>query len=310
MGTPGCAIPVLKKIIDTGHNIVGVITQPDMPKGRKQVLEPCPVKQFSLVNNLPVYTPKSIRKDTELIKVIRDTLKPDIIVVVAFGQILPSEVLNIPSLGCINLHFSLLPKYRGAAPVSWAIINGDKDTGVSIMYLNEKMDEGDIILQDKVDIRPEDTRDILETRLSVIGADLIEKVLPRMESGHINRLPQNHQEATYAPKLITELGKLDWNKPACEVDCLIRGLNPDPVAYAYYKSERIRVLSAQVIEQNENPKQLGEIIAIIKGSESGILVQTVKDCLLLKEIQPDGKKIMKAFDFANGRRLVAGDRFD
>ena len=308
MGTPECAIPSLQIILDNQYQLTTVITQPDKPKGRKQVLESCPVKNYALSHGLTVHTPISIRKDPPFIQMIENELRPDLMVVVAFGQILPPALLSIPKYGCINLHFSLLPKYRGAAPVSWAIINGDIITGVSTMYMNEKMDEGDIILQEEVPVQQTDTRGILESRLADIGAELLLKTIRLIESNQAPRSTQHHPDATFAPKVTTAHGKLDWTKTAVELNHIVRGLNPDPMAYTFFAGQRVRILETAVNESLQILKSPGEIVSIEKNQ--GILVQTGNGALILKSLQPEGKKPMGFMDFANGRKLTPGQHFE
>ncbi len=309
MGTPDFAVPSLQALLEAKYTIVGVVTQPDKPKGRGKQLAPSPIKQLAETIGYPVYTPVSIRQDPYFIEQIKTLLEPELIVVVAFGQILPPALLNIPKYGCINVHSSLLPKYRGAAPSAWAIINGETDTGVTTMFLNEKMDEGDIIFQDKIPIDSTDTRGTLESKLSKLGASLLIKTIQAIENGTAPRTPQNNAQATYAPKVTTEHGKINWSKSAVEISNLIRGLHPDPGAFTFYKGRRIRIIESNVGNLSTTNKASGTIISIEKGNKPGIYVSTGQDILILKSVQPEGKKTMSALDFANGYRVEIGHQF-
>jgi len=312
MGTPRCAVPILTMLGENQKvNLLGVVSQPDKPKGRKGVLSPSPVKEYALAQNFLVMTPQNIRKDVDFIEFIRNELKPDIVVVVAFGQILPQSFLDIPQYGCINLHFSLLPKYRGAAPVSWSIINGESLTGVTLMAMNNKMDEGDILAQIECPIDVTDTRETLETKLAFHATNLLENNLGNILNKTITPKTQDAAEATYAPRLSTSLGHLQWIDPADKLARLIRALNPDPMSYSHINNLRVRILEAR-IGSSENRHQsdtCGMIKSIIKGDSGGIEVITGRGTLVLQTLQPDGKKSMRAVDFANGQRLKAGDFF-
>ena len=237
MGTPEFAVPSLD-ILFKNHTVLAVVTQPDRPKGRGQKLAISPIKERALKEDVPIFQPEKV-SDEGFVKELQ-ALQPEVIVVVAFGQKISRKILDIPVYGCINVHSSLLPRYRGAAPINYAIINGDQETGVSTMYLNEEWDAGDIILQEKVAILPTDTAGDLHDRLMVKGAELLNQTLKLISEGKAPRIPQDHSLATYAPKLTKEQGKLDFNLTAEQANFLIRGMNPWPVAYTYYKVRESR----------------------------------------------------------------------
>lgn len=314
MGTPECAVPSLASLYDSPHKLVGVITQPDKEKGRKRILTPSPVKVFALEHGLSCETPLSVRKDLAFNKQVSEVLKPDLVIVVAFGQILLRNFLEIPPLGCINLHFSLLPEYRGASPVARALIDGKTQTGVSTQYMNEGVDEGDIIFQEKISVDISDNRFTLETRLAAIGANLLLKTLAAIESGSVPRIPQDSAQATYCPKITTDMGKINWSQSGTSIHNLVRGLNPDPVAFTFFRNQRIRILeTSPMMDASEmiNEKAVpGEYISIYKGKPQGIKIQTGDGVLLIQSLQPDGKKPMNAMDFANGYRIQPGERFE
>ena len=257
MGTPDFAKESLESIYNAGHKIELVVTNQDRPKGRGMKLTPSPVKEFAIEKNLPIEQPAKVRNNEEFIQKIKQ-INPDVICVVAYGKILPKELLEIPSKGAINVHGSILPKYRGAAPIQWAIINGDKTTGITTMYMNEKMDEGDMLLKEEVSIGEDETLGELWQRLSKIGGKLLIETLEKIENGNIVATPQTG-EATYAPMLDKEVGKIDWdNKTATEIKNLVRGLNPIMGAYTFLKDKKIKFWKVDVIEDNEFVKKFKE----------------------------------------------------
>lgn len=258
MGTPQFAVNSLQALIDNKANIVGVFTNPDKPKGRGYKLQPPPVKELAQQNSLQVYQPASVKSEETLN--ILQTLAPDLIVVVAYGKILPKEVLNLPKLGCINVHGSLLPKYRGAAPIQWAVLNGEEKTGVTIMYLGEGMDTGDMILKEEIPIGENETSGEVFDKLAVLGADALIKAIGQIEEGTANRTPQNHNEATMAPMLKKEMAEIDFTKSAEEIHNSIRGLNPWPIAYTHFGKKRLKVFAGAAT--NDKTKSApGQIIA-------------------------------------------------
>jgi methionyl-tRNA formyltransferase len=314
VGTPECAVPSLAKILQAGHPLVGVVTQPDKEKGRKRILTPSPVKQFAIANNLACFTPRSIRREPEFIQMVKDTLKPDLVIVVAFGQILPKEFLEIPPLGCINLHFSLLPEYRGASPVAQAILDGKSLTGVSTMYMSEGLDEGDILLQRDCPIGITENKASLESKLAQIGAEVLMQTISAIENKTVKRIPQDSTKATYTTKITTEMGKIDWAQPSLQIHNQVRGLNPDPMAFTFFRGQRIRIIETSPESVTSYDSQAantyGTIVALQKGQPQGIKIQTGKGILIIQTLQPEGKKPMKALDFANGCRIQIGEKFE
>lgn len=254
---------------------------------------------MALKYNIPVYQPEKVRT-TEFINIMQ-SINPNLIVVIAFGQILPVEILNIPQYGCINIHSSLLPKYRGAAPIQWAIINGEEVTGVTTMFMDEGMDTGDILLKKEVNIYPEDTAQELHNRLSIEGAELLKETLDQLIRGQLTRKKQNHEEATYAPILKKEIGLIDWSKSSKDIINLIRGLTPWPSAYTYYKDKLIKIWKAENYNEIYDSNSFGEIVEIIK--DEGIVVKTGDGSLIIKELQAANKKRMLACDYLRGHEM-------
>ncbi len=296
MGTPDFAVETLKKLIEK-HNVIAVISQPDKPKGRGKKLVNTPVKQFALDNGIEkIYQPERI-KDEDFVKEL-EKLNADLFVVVAYGQILSEQVLNIPKYGCINVHGSLLPKYRGAAPIQWSIINGEEKTGVTIMYMEKGMDTGDMILKEEIIIEPKETYKTLHDKMSIVGADALIKALELIENGSVNAEKQNDDEATYAPMITKEMGHIDWNNTSKDIINLIRGINPMPMAYTIYKDETFKISEAEEIEgYNGN---IGEIVDVIK---DGFIVKTKDTAIIIKEMQAKGGKRMKTSDYLRGHSI-------
>ncbi|MFC1498725.1 methionyl-tRNA formyltransferase, partial [Verrucomicrobiota bacterium] len=307
MGSAPLACPSLEILLNRADDeVVGVITQPDRPKGRNRRISSCAVKIFAEQNNLPVQTPEKINSP-ESVELLR-TLKPDLIIVFAYGQILGLQVLELPSEGCVNVHASLLPKYRGAAPIQWAIVNGEEMTGVTTMYMAEGMDDGDIILQREIAIKPEDTAGLLSNKMAKEGAELLGETLDMICGGNAVRKPQNEDEATFAPKIKKEDGRIDWTKTAEEIYNRIRGFNPWPTCWCCVRSQksevrsqgRIRVLKTRVEDREGEP---GKIIDV---GGDGPLVGTGNGCVRLLEIQPEGKKPMSGAAYVCGYSLKTG----
>lgn len=300
LGTPEFAVPSLEilRTIDF-LEIVGVVTHPDKPRGRHLVVSPPPVKLAAGRYKLPVYQPHHVT-GSEF-----KGLQVDLIIVVSFGEILSRDVLDIPRLGCINLHASLLPKYRGAAPVSWALMNGESLTGVTTFWLIEKLDSGDVILQKEVEILPTDNRGTLEERLSYIGAELLKETIIKIHNGTAPRIPQDDSKATHAPKIKKEDGLIDWSKSAGVIHNKICAMNPWPGAYTFVKGIRIEIWESEVIAQPSDGKP-GTIVLL---NESGIGVSTGSGVLLIKELQAEGKKRLNAVDFVHGYRINEGQEF-
>lgn len=291
MGTPDFSLPVLTGLIEN-YNVIAVVTQPDKKVGRKQEISFSPVKKLALQHNIKVLQPERIRKDTESIK----SLKPDIIITCAYGQIIPKELLDTPQYGCINVHASLLPKLRGGAPIHKAIIEGYKETGITIMYMSEKMDQGDIISQEKTEILDSDNLESLHNRLSIMGKNLLLKTLPDILNNNITRVKQKEEEVTYAYNITHSEEKIDFNKTVREVLNQIRGLSPTPGAYTTIDGKTLKVYQASLGE-TKGTKHPGEVVNIYK---DGIGVACKDGEIIIKELKPEGKKKMSAKDYLNG----------
>jgi len=297
MGTPDFAVPSLERLVADGHEIIAVVTQPDRPQSRGMKMTASPVKECALKYNIPVYQPEKIKKDREFIEKYKE-MKPELAVVVAFGQILSKELLDIPQKGNINVHGSLLPKYRGAAPIQWSVINGDKQTGVTTMFMDEGMDTGDMLLKEVVEIGCDETAGELFDRLSVLGAEVLSKTINKLQDGTLTREKQNHDEATHVSMISKDLGKLDFNKTSKELDCLIRGVNPWPGAYFEINGKKIKVHKAKVSEQTGTA---GDIIA--SDAKKGLIIATKDSSIELIEIQPEGKRRMTAKEYLIGNKI-------
>lgn len=297
MGTPDFSVNALENIVKAGHDVVGVITQPDKPKGRGGKMQYTPVKEKALELGLDVYQPQRV-KETEFIEKLKE-MNPDAIVVIAFGQILPKAILDMPKYGCINVHASLLPKYRGAAPIQWSVIDGEKETGVTTMYMNEGLDTGDIIDKVVVPIDKKETGGSLFDKLAIEGGKLILKTLIELENGTAVRTPQDDSKSNYAGMINKQLGKIDFNKSANEIERLIRGLNPWPSAYTKMEGKTLKIWDADV-DDSENDSAPGTITEVGKDF---IRVATGKGSLKILELQLEGKKRMKTRDFLNGAKI-------
>lgn len=302
-GTPAFAVPSLKALIDDGKEVVSVVTQPDKLRGRGHILSPPPVKEYALAQGIPVLQSQNIRTP-EFFEEMK-ALKPDLIAVVAYGRILPAGILHLPALGCVNVHGSLLPKYRGAAPIQRAIINGDPETGITTMLMDEGLDTGDILLREETLISNDDTTLSLSLRLAEIGALLLLKTIERLSEGTVSPAPQTG-EPTFAPPLKKEDGRIDWNWPAQRIFDLIRGTCPWPGAYCSLNNERLAVLRAAVGDSTGG----GPVGGITGLGAGGIQVQTGDGVLSILELKPEGKKAMLSADFVNGRRIRKGMQFD
>lgn len=295
MGTPEFAVASLDRIVKDGHEVAAVFTQPDRPKGRGYHLTPPPVKVMAQNYGIPVYQPTTL-KDEETIQIIKD-INPDCIVVVAYGRILPESVLNIPRLGCINVHASLLPKLRGAAPIQWSIINGETETGITTMFMAKGLDTGDMILKAKCDIGPDETFGELHDKLMVIGAETLSKTLTLLEQGKAPREKQDDSLATYAPMIDKNSTLIDWNKSAQEIHNLVRGLNPSPSAYTLFNGLKFKIISSK-LHNTESDKTPGSVVSV---SEEGFVIACGDGkTLLVKEVQAQGGKKMTAAAYANG----------
>lgn len=301
MGTPEFSVPALEALIEYGHRILAVVTQPDKPKGRGKHLSISPVKKLALEKSIPVYQPKKVR-DAEFVQVL-EQLAPQVIVVVAFGQILPKEILNLPPFGCINVHASLLPKLRGAAPIQWAIINGEERTGITTMWMDEGVDTGDMLFKEEVKIEKEETGESLHDKLSALGGKMIIKTLDALQSGNYVRTAQSG-ESSYAPILKKTLGEINWQESAHYLERRIRGLNPWPSAYTYYRGKTLKIWKASVNETAAAGFSPGEIVRVTK---SIIEVQTGDGVLCILEVQPEGKNKMSCEAYLRGTRVKAGE---
>lgn len=300
MGTPEFAVQVLEAIVKAGHEVVGVYTQPDKPKGRGKSMQYTPVKEKAVEYNIPVFQPEQVRKP-EVVEQMKK-LKPEAIVVVAFGQILPETILNLPPLGCINVHASLLPKYRGAAPIQRVIIDGEKESGVTTMYMAKGLDTGDMIEKMVVPIEPKETGGTYHDKLAAAGAQLCLSTLQKLADGTAPRIPQDDELSCYAHMLNKSMGELDFQKPAEELERLIRGLNPWPSAYTRLEGKTLKIYEADVIEE-EGTAEPGTVTAVDKKS---FTVQCNPGALRITSLQLEGKKRMETAAFLLGYRISTG----
>jgi methionyl-tRNA formyltransferase len=303
MGTPDFGIPSLEKLIKSKHEVVGVVTGPDKPRGRGLRLSESPVKKFSKEHNLKVFTPENLKSDDFFYSL--EELTFDLSVVVAF-RILPERIFSLPALGTINLHASLLPKYRGAAPINWALINGETKTGLTIFFIQKKVDTGDLILQKGIDILPEENFGELHDRMANLGADLLLETLDLIERSEAKPIKQDDAQATPAPKITPEHCRIDWSKEAVQIKNQIRGLSPIPAAFTWYKGKILKIYKAMVVGENPFPDGFGEVVESNKKEE--IWVRTPKGILNLLEVQPEGKRKMSAEEFVRGYRIKAGEK--
>lgn len=299
MGTPDFARVNLQKLVETGYDVCAVVSQPDRPRGRKMEMTMPEVKEYALSVNLPVYQPETLR-DGAFMSVLQK-YNPDIIIVVAYGKLLPKYILDFPKFGCINVHGSLLPKYRGSAPVQWSVINGDKTTGVTTMYMNEGMDTGDILLQREFEIQHHETGGMLMERMANIGADLLVETIEALKQGVVNPLPQNEAEATKAPMLTKEMGKIDWNCSAEKIQNLVYGMQPWPTAFFETEKGPVKVFEMDII-QEDSGLPAGTVVC----ADKNLVIQTGKGKAVIKELQLQGKKRMNAEDFLRGNKFEKG----
>lgn len=300
MGTPDFAVGALEALVEAGHEIAAVITQPDKPKGRGKEMQQTPVKTCALKHGIEVFQPVKI-KDAEAVEVLR-SYRAELFVVAAFGQILSREILEMPPYGCVNIHASLLPKYRGAAPIQWAILEGEKETGVTIMQMNEGLDTGDMLTKVVVPIEDKDTGESLFDKLAEAGAKLLIETIPMIEAGTVTPVPQEDSLSTYAKMIKKEMGRIDWQKDAVVLERLVRGMNSWPSAYTYFQKKTLKVWEAYV-EVQEKEAVPGTITEVTKNA---IKVQTGKDLLVLKQIQAEGKKRMSVEAFLLGNHVEEG----
>jgi methionyl-tRNA formyltransferase len=303
-GSPEAALPSLNGLLGAGHEVSLIVTQPDKPAGRGKVLTPCPVKRFALEKKIPLLQPEKIRKAPEVVEQLA-LLQPEIQVVVAYGQIIPADIIYLPRRHTLNVHFSLLPKYRGASPVAWSILRGETRTGVTIIELNEKMDEGDILTQAETDIRVEENARELESRLAVLGARLLLSTIGQLES--LARRPQDHSLATYAHKLKKDDGRLDWSLSAEEIGRRVRAFTPWPSAFSRLREQRLKILEGRGLAGPQGPQSPGTVLAI---DRDGIMVQCGRGSYLITRLQPENRKPMSGYEFSLGARLRSGLRFE
>ena len=301
MGTPDFAVPSLKALKEAGYEVPLVITQPDRPAGRGKKLTPPPVKVVAEELDIPVYQPEKVKGNSELLETLRK-INPDLIVVAAYGKILPDEILNLPKFGCINVHASLLPEYRGASPIQSALLDGKEETGVTIMKISPELDAGDIISQRKVKIEKSDNAQTLHDKLAKVGAELLVETIPDYVSGKITPVPQDHSKATYCKPIKKEMGRIDWTLPAERIFNMVRAFTPWPSAYAEFKGKRVKITEAEPVNLQGNP---GEVVK----ADRELVVATGEGALRIKKIRPEGRKEITGEEFIRGYRVKVGDRF-
>lgn len=299
-GTPDFAIPALEALQQSNHNISLVISQKDRPRGRGKKMIPTPVKKRALELGLETYEPASINSKEAIEKL--EEIAPDCIIVVAFGQILKKELLNLAKYKCLNIHASLLPKYRGAAPINWAIINGEKETGISIMRMDQGLDTGPVLKQEAIPIREEDDSISIHDKLAQLGAKMIVGVLSHLETGEITEIPQDDSLSNYAPMLNKEMGRIDWSNKGLEIHNLIKGLKPWPSAYTFYGGENIKIHQAKRMEKFQE----ADNGRIVKVSDEGLFVNCQDQCIVIEELQFPGKRKMHVSDYLKGNEIDRG----
>ncbi|EGG35525.1 methionyl-tRNA formyltransferase [Paenibacillus sp. HGF5] len=304
MGTPAFAVPSLEMLIAEGYTIAAVVTQPDRPQGRKKVLTPTPVKEAALRHGIPVLQPQRLRNPEAVAELAE--YKPDLIVTAAYGQILPKSVLDMPALGCLNVHGSLLPAYRGGAPIQRSIINGESVTGITLMYMAEGLDTGDMIARAEVPIEDDDTAGTMFEKLSQAGAELLRRELPRLVKGKVEAEPQDDSKATYAPNLTRDDEKIDWSRTSREIYDQIRGLVPYSGGFTLWNGEVFKVWAAVKPDSAQKASGDAQPGTVLELQEKGIVVKTGDGTLTLLTVQPSGKKAMDAAQFVRGTSLTAG----
>lgn len=317
MGTPDFSVPALKALVEAGHQVIAVVTQPDKPKGRGKEVQMTPVKIQAMEYGIPVYQPAKVR-EASFVEVLQG-LEADVYVVIAFGQILPKAVLELPKYGCINIHASLLPKYRGAAPIQWCVIDGERETGITTMMMDVGLDTGDMLEKAVIPIEEKETGGSLHDKLSMAGGDLILSTLKKLEEGTLVRTPQTDEGTCYAKMLTKSLGDIDWNQGAVSIERLIRGLNPWPSAYTMWNGKTIKIWAADVIAGREAAEFLSESGVpaetgtapgtVVCSDKRGLVVSTGGGLLSIRELQMEGKKRMDTPAFLRGYPIPAGDVF-
>ena len=308
MGTPDFAVSSLQALL-TRHEVVAVVTQPDKPKGRGKKLQPTPVKAVALEHGIPVLQPVKVR-EPEVIEQLRG-YGADLIAVTAFGQILPEEILNMPKYGCINVHASLLPKYRGAGPIQWAVINGEKESGVTTMYMCREIDKGDMLLKDTVTLDPKETGDSLHDKLSMMGGPLLLKTIDQLEDGSAVRIPQCEEESTYAPKLEKTMGNIDWTMDADRIERLVRGLNSWPGTFTKIHGKTVKIWDCDVVCQETLTESQAAAMpgTVIVSEKDQLIVKAGNGALSLRMLQPEGKKNMTVDAYLRGYPIAQGELF-
>ena len=317
MGTPDFSVPALKALVEAGHQVIAVVTQPDKPKGRGKEVQMTPVKIQAMEYGIPVYQPAKVR-EASFVEVLKG-LEADVYVVIAFGQILPKAVLELPKYGCINIHASLLPKYRGAAPIQWCVIDGERETGITTMMMDVGLDTGDMLEKTVIPIEEKETGGSLHDKLSLAGGALILSTLKKLEEGTLVRMPQTDEGTCYAKMLTKSLGDIDWNQGAVSIERLIRGLNPWPSAYTMWNGKTIKIWAADVIAGREAAEFLSESGVpaetgtapgtVVCSDKRGLVVCTGGGLLSIRELQMEGKKRMDTPAFLRGYPIPAGDVF-
>lgn len=303
MGTPDFAVPALNALCESRHEVTLVVTQPDREKGRGKKIEETPVKVCAKEHGIPVFQPVKVKEESAVERLRQEN--PDVIVVAAFGQILSKEILDLPRFGCINIHGSLLPKYRGAAPIQRAVLDGEEKSGITIMQMDEGIDTGDILLQEEITLAPKETAQTLFDKLARMGGPLLLKALDMIEDGTVVRKKQDSSEATYAKQLRREMGEINWNRPAGEIDCMVRGMNPWPSAYTYWNGKQLKIWDCDVIERDS-----GELPGVITNVEKRYFdVAAGQGQIRVNELQLEGKKRMKTADFLLGYHITPGEAF-
>lgn len=303
MGTPDFAVPSLEMLVNEGYEVVAAVTQPDKPKGRGNKLTAPPVKEFAIKNGIQVLQPAKI-KTSEFVEQIRE-LQPDLLITAAYGKILSKELLEVPVLGCINVHGSLLPAYRGAAPINWAVINGEEKTGITTMFTDVGLDTGDMLLKSELAIGPDMTVGELHDKMAVLGAQVLRETLLELKKGTLKRIPQDDSVSTYAPMMNKELGLIDWSKKASEIHNLVRGTDPWPGAYTLLEGNRMRVWKTVLTKESADSCQ--ENGRILKVDDQGILVKCPDENLLLLEVQFDSSRRMSVKEYIRGHEIKTGE---
>ena len=301
MGTPDFAAASLEALIGSEHEILAVVTQPDKPKGRKGELTPPPVKTIAVEKGIKVYQPVKVR-EPEFVEIIRD-YKPDVIVVIAFGQIIPESILEIPKYGCVNIHGSLLPKYRGAAPIQWAVLDGEKESGVTSMIMGKGIDTGDILIKKSIKLAEDETSGSLFDKLMALGAETLLETLEGLEKGSITPEKQGDSPTDYAKMLTKEMGLIDFSRAAAELDCFVRGMNPWPSAYTTLGGKTLKIWRAKPVAEN------GKVGSVLRVGKDSFVVGCGENALEIFEVQLEGKKRMSARDFLKGTHIEAGKEF-